>query len=189
MKANGEEFEVDCLIYATGFELATDWSHRSGMEIYGRDGLTVTEKWKGGASTLHGWTSRGFPNRLFVSITQAALTPNFIHITGEQARHFANVVSTCRKRNIRTIEPTEKAEEEWVKTILELGKLRREFHKECTPGYYNHEGKPSPVAARNASYGAGALKFLEILENWRAADDFEGLEISSFPSFAYSVRP
>ena len=81
--ANGKEYELDCIIYATGFELATDWSHRSGMEIYGRDGKTITEKWKGGASTLHGWTSRGFPNCLFVSIVQAALTPNFIHITGK----------------------------------------------------------------------------------------------------------
>lgn len=40
---NGKEYELDCLVYATGFELATDWSHSSGMEIYGRNGLTVTE--------------------------------------------------------------------------------------------------------------------------------------------------
>jgi cyclohexanone monooxygenase len=53
--ANGEEFEIDCLIYATGFELANDWSHKTGMEIYGRNGMTTTEKWRDGASTLHGW--------------------------------------------------------------------------------------------------------------------------------------
>jgi cation diffusion facilitator CzcD-associated flavoprotein CzcO len=65
--ANGEEYEIDCLIYATGFELANEWSHKSGMEIYGRAGLTITEKWKDGAATLHGWTSRGFPNCFFVT--------------------------------------------------------------------------------------------------------------------------
>jgi cation diffusion facilitator CzcD-associated flavoprotein CzcO len=68
--ANGQEYEIDCLIYATGFELATDWTHRTGFEIYGRDGLTITEKWKDGASTLHGWSSRGFPNCFFVSVVQ-----------------------------------------------------------------------------------------------------------------------
>lgn len=176
--ANGEEIELDCIIYATGFELATDWSHRAGMEIYGRNGLSITEKWKTGASTLHGWTSRGFPNCLFVSIVQAALTPNYIHITGEQAKHIAYVISTCKERNIKTIEPTQKAEKEWVETIVKMGELRREFNVECTPGYYNNEGKPSPVAARNGSYGGGALAFIDILDKWRADDDFSGLETS-----------
>jgi cation diffusion facilitator CzcD-associated flavoprotein CzcO len=69
---NGKEYELDCLVYATGFELATDWSHRSGMEIYGRNGVTVTEKWRDGASTFHGWASRNFPNCLFLGFTQAA---------------------------------------------------------------------------------------------------------------------
>ncbi|KAK3066605.1 hypothetical protein LTS18_001609, partial [Coniosporium uncinatum] len=175
--ANGEEVELDCIIYATGFELATDWSHRSNMEIYGRDGLTVTQKWKEGASTMHGWTTRGFPNCFFVSIVQAALTPNFIHVTAEQARHIAYVVKTCKERDIGTVEPTDEAEEKWVQTILEMGKLRAAFLKECTPGYYNNEGTPSQTAGRNASYGGGSPQFLKILEDWRAKDDFEGLDV------------
>ena len=178
---NDEEYELDCIIYATGFELATDWTHRAGIEIWGRDGLTITEKWKTGASTLHGWATRSFPNCFFVSIVQAALTPNFIHITGEQANHLAYVVKTCRDRNIRTIEPTQEAEEAWVETILKMGALRAEFNKDCTPGYYNNEGKPSPVAARNASYGGGALSFIEILEKWRADDKLDGLEVVHQP--------
>jgi cation diffusion facilitator CzcD-associated flavoprotein CzcO len=72
--ANGKEFELDCIIYATGFELATDFSHRSNMEIYGRDGKTITETWKNGARTLHGWTTRGFPNCFWISIVQAVST-------------------------------------------------------------------------------------------------------------------
>jgi len=175
--ANGEEFEIDCLIYATGFELATDWTHRSGMEIYGRNGETITHKWKEGASTLHGWTTRGFPNCFWISIVQAALTPNFIHVTGEQAAHLAYVIKTAIDRNIRTIEPIQEAEDKWVQTILDLGALRAEFSKDCTPGYYNNEGKPSPVAARNGAYGAGAPAFLKILEDWRTKNDLEGIDI------------
>lgn len=79
--ANGEEFEIDCLIYGTGFELATDWTHRTGMELYGRDGLTMTENYKDGSRTMHGWTSRNFPNCFIVSIVQAALTPVCMTLT------------------------------------------------------------------------------------------------------------
>jgi cation diffusion facilitator CzcD-associated flavoprotein CzcO len=175
--ANGEEFEIDCLIYATGFELANDWSHKTGMEIYGRDGMTTTQKWKDGASTLHGWSSRQFPNCFWVSVVQAALTPNFMHVTGEQARHFAYVISECQKRGIRTIEPTQEAEEAWCDTIVKGTAIRGDFFKECTPGYYNNEGKPSESAARNATYGYGSPAFIKILTEWRNANDLAGLDV------------
>ena len=174
--ANGKEFKLDCLIYATGFELATDWSHRAGMEIYGRNGITTTEKWKDGASTLHGWTSRGFPNCFFVQVVQAALTPNFIHVTNEQAKHIAYVISECKKREIRSVEPTAEAEEAWVKTILELGAMRSQFLTECTPGYYNNEGDVTMRTRKNAPYGAGATAFFDILTKWREEGKLEGLD-------------
>jgi cation diffusion facilitator CzcD-associated flavoprotein CzcO len=175
--ANGEEYEIDCLIYATGFELANQWAHKTGMEIYGRDDMTTSEKWKDGASTLHGWTSRQFPNCFWVSIVQAALTPNFMHVTAEQARHFAYVISECQKRDIRTVEPTQEAEEAWCDTIVKGTAIRGDFFKECTPGYYNNEGQPSMSAARNATYAYGSPAFIKILAEWRKADDFAGLDI------------
>lgn len=178
--ANSTEYEIDCLIYATGFELANEWSHKTGIEIYGRDGTTITEKWKDGASTLHGWASRDFPNCLWVSIVQAALTPNFMHVTAEQARHFAYVIAECNKRGIRTMEPTQQAEEEWCDTIVKGTAIRAEFFKECTPGYYNNEGKPSVSAARNATYGYGSQAFIKILEAWREKGDLGGLDVKFF---------
>ena len=42
---DGVEYEVDCLIFATGFEVGTDYSRRAGFGIVGRDGVTLTEKW------------------------------------------------------------------------------------------------------------------------------------------------
>jgi cation diffusion facilitator CzcD-associated flavoprotein CzcO len=174
---NGEEYEVDCLIYATGFEVANEWAHKTGMEIYGRNGMTTSQKWKDGASTLHGWSSRDFPNCFWVSIVQAALTPNFMHVTAEQARHFAYVISECTKRDIRTVEPTQEAEEAWCETIVKGTAIRADFFRECTPGYYNNEGKPSMAAARNATYGFGSQAFLKILTDWREANDLAGLDI------------
>lgn len=108
---------------------------------------------------------------------QAALSPNFLHVTGEQALHTAYVIAETRRRGFRTVEPTAAAEEEWVRTIVALSELRRPFLEECTPGYYNNEGTPNPRMAQNASYGAGAVKFLELMREWRASNTLEGLDL------------
>ncbi|KNG51123.1 FAD/NAD(P)-binding domain-containing protein [Stemphylium lycopersici] len=178
--ANQQEYELDCLIYATGFELANEWSHRAGIEIHGRDNLTITQKWAEGAQTLHGWGTRGFPNCLFVQIVQAALTPNFMHVTNEQAIHYAYIISECKKRGIRTVEPTAEAELEWTDTIVKGTAVRGDFLAECTPGYYNNEGKASEVAKRNSTYGYGSPAFIKILKEWRAKDDLAGCELKAF---------
>jgi len=178
--ANGAEHEVDCIIYATGFELSTEWSHRTNMEVYGRGGQSITDCWAHGASTLHGWTTRGFPNCFFVQIVQAALTPNFLHVTGEQARHLAYVITEADKRGVRTVEPTEEAEKKWVETILSMAKMRAAFLKECTPGYYNNEGSASKNGGKNASYGGGSPAFIKILEDWRAEGNMAGLDLKYF---------
>jgi len=68
--AGGVEYELDCLIFATGFEVGTSYARRAGYEIEGRDGVTLTQKWAEGISTLHGLHSRGFPNCFIMSNTQ-----------------------------------------------------------------------------------------------------------------------
>lgn len=175
--ANGREYELDCLIYATGFDLVGEWSHRNGYDIVGENGQALSEKWQNGMSTLHGWTTRGFPNCCFISVAQAAFTPNVIHVTSEQASHFAYVISEAKRRGVKTFQPTQAAEDSWVDTILELGKLKEEFIRECTPGYYNNEGKPDAVAAKSANYGAGPLEFFELMSQWREKGDLAGLEL------------
>jgi cyclohexanone monooxygenase len=103
-----------------------------------------------------------------------------MHITAAQAQHFAYVISECEKRGIRTIEPTQEAEEEWCDTIVKGTAIRAKFFMECTPGYYNNEGKPSAVAARNATYGYGSQAFIKILEEWREKGDLGGLDVKYF---------
>ena len=175
--ANGEEYELDCLIYATGFDIASELSERSGFEIHGEQGLTLADKWRNGASTLHGCTTRGFPNICFISIVQAAFTPNVIHATDEQAKHFAYMIKETKMRGAATFQPTEIAEKQWVSRILALGKFREAFNRECTPGYYNNEGKLDDAAARNATYGGGPLEFFDLIDRWRKNGDMEGMEL------------
>ncbi|OJD14488.1 hypothetical protein AJ78_05172 [Emergomyces pasteurianus Ep9510] len=175
--ANGKEYELDCIIYATGFEYAVIYSNRSTMVVRGRDGITLNDKWaKEGACTLHGFHSRGFPNLFTVSLLQSGLTPNLTHMLTEQAEHIAWIVAECQKRKVNTIEASEAAQKQWTETIIELGKLQAGFVQECTPGYYNNEGKPSELLLRNSPYGLGSPAFIKLLDDWRKAGQLEGLE-------------
>ena len=86
---DGTEHRIDCLIFATGFEVGTDYSRRTGFEIVGRDGLTLTDKWRDGVRTLHGLQRHGFPNCFILSIAQSGFTVNFPYLLDVQARHTA----------------------------------------------------------------------------------------------------
>jgi len=176
--ANGVEYELDCIIYATGFEVGTEFTRRSGYELHGRGGLTLTEKWKDGVSTLHGLYSRGFPNVFIISNTQSGFTANFPHMINEQSRHIAYVLKHCADHQVRVLEASQEAENAWVQTIVDLSIMRQKFLEECTPGYYNNEGKVQAMSARNGSYGAGPVAFAKVLEDWRAEGGLKGLELS-----------
>src|SRR5262249_24005711 len=77
---DGVEYEVDCIIFATGFEVGTAYTRRAGFEVYGRGGKSLTEYWSGGLRTLHGFYSSGFPNCFHMGITQNTVTANFPHM-------------------------------------------------------------------------------------------------------------
>jgi len=176
--ANGKEYEIDCLIYATGFEVGTSYTRRSGYELYGRGGVSLSEKWKDGVSTLHGMHSRGFPNCFIISNSQSGFTANFPHMLNEQSKHLSYIIKECAARQVRVMEAAQEAEEAWVQTIISSAIMRQKFAEECTPGYYNNEGKPSALAARNGFYGLGPIAFVKLLEDWRGEGSLKGLELA-----------
>jgi len=175
---DGREYELDCLIYATGFEVGTSFTRRSGYELYGRGGHSLTEKWSNGVETLHGVLARGFPNCFIVSNSQSGFSANFPHMISEQSKHIAYLMKETTERQARTIEPSAEAEAGWVDTIIKLSVMREGFLKECTPGYYNNEGRPEMLAKQNGSYGAGPVAFVKVLEDWRAEGSLQGLELN-----------
>ena len=175
---DGVEYELDCLIYATGFEVGTSYTRRAGYEVYGRDGLTLTQKWDDGVSTLHGLHSRGFPNCFIISNSQSGFTANFPHMINEQSKHIAYIVAQASERQARVVEASQDAETRWVQTIVDLSIMREKFLQECTPGYYNNEGQVAAMDRRNGSYGAGPVAFVKVLEDWRAEGGLAGLELT-----------
>ncbi|HEX4098535.1 MAG TPA: NAD(P)/FAD-dependent oxidoreductase, partial [Caulobacteraceae bacterium] len=128
--AGGRAYEIDCLIYATGFEVGTSYTRRSGYEVIGRDGVTLTQKWENGVSTFHGFHSRGFPNCFIISNTQSGFSVNFPHMLSEQSRHVAYIVKTCLDRQVRVMETSQAAEDEWVDAIRSTAILRQKFAEE-----------------------------------------------------------
>ena len=175
---DGVEYPVDCLIFATGFEVGTGFARRAGYEIFGRGGASLSEKWSNGIRTLHGMHINGFPNCYQMSTVQGGFTVNYPHMLDEVARHIAHIVSHALSQGIDEVEASTEAESAWVQTILDKGVRGGIIGDEsCTPGYYNNEGKPNPHFAQAVSYGEGAIPFFRLLAEWRDAGDFAGLEM------------
>ncbi|WP_375772148.1 NAD(P)/FAD-dependent oxidoreductase [Archangium gephyra] len=177
---NGKEYEVDCLVYASGFEVTGDYTRKLGFDIRGRGGKSLRDAWADGPSTLHGMTSRGYPNLLMISLIQSSWAINFVHILGEQAQHAAYLIDQCLKRGVETLEPTEQAQAQWWGTIMSSLQKGHVFGgAECTPGYINNEGLQPPLSViRSAGYAGGTLEFIDILRNWRKSGELEGLELT-----------
>ena len=173
----GQEYEVDCLIFATGFEVGTNYTRQSGYDLSGRDGLKLSDKWADGLRTFHGLYTRGFPNCFSMGLTQTGFTTSIPHALNEQAKHLAYVLKQCIDRGARTVETSTAAEEDWVATIKKLAHLGKRFYAECTPGYYNQEGKADGEGFFSNQYGGGAPEFFNLLEKWREDGRLQGLEI------------
>ena len=172
---DGQEFELDCLIYASGFEVGTSYAQRAGYEIYGRGGKSLSEHWGKGTRTLHGMHVRGFPNCFFVmSNVQSGITVSYPHMLGEQGKQVGYIVKRAIEKNLRSIEVSEAAEAEWVDTIIRLARERNDFQVECTPSYYNNEGNPG--IPQDGFYEGGSVEFMQLPEDWRSEGELRGLD-------------
>jgi cyclohexanone monooxygenase len=175
---DGQEYELDCLIYASGFEVGTSYTRRAGYDIVGRGGQSLEQKWAGGIKSLHGMHVHGFPNCFIMSNPQSGFTPSYPHMLNEQGKHVAYIIKKGIDNKVREIEASEEAEKQWVETCISLARLGSEFLRNCTPGYYNNEGKPNERSAQNGFYGGGSIAFIKLWDDWRAEGGLKGLELS-----------
>ena len=173
----GVEYPVDCIIYASGFEVGTPLKRRAGFDPVGRGGLKLSDHWAQGMRSQHGIHTRGFPNLYFVQPTQGAnLISNVPHNLTEAGLTIARVVAHARSTGAQTVEVSQQAQDAWVELLLKSpGRMTRS--PDCTPGYYNNEGKePGPVELLSVGYPAGATAYFRYLQQWRDSGAFEGLE-------------
>ena len=182
--ANGEEIEIDCLIFATGFEITTSAHRRVDFDTRGRNGQSLYDHWGEGFRTLHGLSSHGFPNWFTIGINQNGLSPNMTAMFDDQAVHVSYIIDEVQKRGATTIEVDAEAEKAWVEEIVRLaGGGNAEFLEACTPGYYNREGQVGKgVSMQNSPYAPGINAFNDLLARWREAGSLDGMTLTTEPN-------
>lgn len=175
----GVEYEVDCIIYASGFEVGNNYGKSSCYNTIGRDGLTLGDYWEDGMRSKHGMHVHGFPNAFLVTPTQGAnLISNITHNIVDSAVTIAKVVAHAVKQGSAEVEVTKKAEDDWLE-LLSTSVRPGIGGPDCTPGYYNNEGQPLTAASkRMVGYPAGAVAYFNYIEDWRNSGEFEGLAFS-----------
>ena len=179
--AGGREYELDCLVYASGFEVGTDYTRRSGYEVVGRDGRTLTEHWADGMRSLHGIHVHGFPNVFVVGPSQGAnLISNIPHNLTEAGQTVATIIRHALDVGATEVEVTEEAEQAWIDRLLAN---YRGFggNPECTPGYYNNEGQPAGQRGllNSAGFPEGPVAYFDHIQRWRSDGRFAGLDFRS----------
>jgi cyclohexanone monooxygenase len=173
--ADGKEYEVDCIIFATGFEVGTSYVRRSGYDVTGTHGITLSEKWADGMRTLHGVMTNGFPNLFIISNSQAGFTTNFPHAMDETSQHIGYMLKQCEKEQLSSIEASKESEDKWVEEIIAVSRFASDFQESCTPGYYNNEGEPNPKSVQNGPYGKGSRPYFRITAAWREEGNMSGI--------------
>ena len=186
--ANGREYDLDCIVYATGFEAeATPFPRRAAHEIIGRDGVSIEDAWKDGPGTLHGIMSRGFPNLLLIPAPgqQAAITHNITHLYTEGAIHIAETLAALQRHGATRVDVSEAAQVAWTERIVADFRDNQAFMAACTPSRLNYEGHPEAANPKAGTYGGGLgdiFAYRDVLAAWRADGTFAGLEIDGAPA-------
>ena len=174
----GVHYELDCLIFASGFEVGTAAARRAGFETFGRDGESLTEHWAEGVHTLHGMNVHGFPNLFIVGPSQAAnLISNITQNLTEAGSTIAAIVRHALETKAEQVEATAEAEDAWI-ALLESNPRSFGGNPDCTPGYYNNEGKPMDRKMKlgASGYPDGPVAFFDYIAKWRTSGEFTGLE-------------
>jgi cyclohexanone monooxygenase len=179
---DGTEYEVDCIIYASGFESGADLRVRTGIQVVeGRNGRSLYEHWSNGYKTLHGFMTHGFPNQFFTGFTQCGVSWNLTEMYDQQCCHFAYIIKEALSRGDMTVEPSQEAQDAWCKIMKENEVDNTEFFRECTPSYFNSEGKENARGLLGGElYGPGFHAFDRLLSEWRDKGDMAGLTVGTY---------
>ncbi|ANJ10707.1 flavin-containing monooxygenase [Streptomyces parvulus] len=169
------EYRLDCLVFATGFSVGVSGVHSGKLSVSGRDGVRLLDALKQrGPRSLHGLTRNGFPNLIQLGAAQSASSVNFTHVLDEHAVHAAALVAAAEARGA-VVEPSREAEDAWLAVLSDGAPDHEWFHAECTPGYYNGEGRGRPNGP--TAYPHGAAAFHDLLTRWRATSMSDALAV------------
>lgn len=170
---DGQLIEVDCIIFATGFEVFTPTYLTGQYSVQGIGGQSLEQKWEQNFRTLHGVMTAGFPNMVLVGhMRDGGGTTNSNFPFHHQATHVASIIKKTMEAGAASFEVTEQAEDAWRQTMRDKAPPIHQFLIDCTPGYLNNDGKVGDSAVRLSIYGGGSLEYASILQDWRNGSGF-----------------
>ena len=176
--AAGKEYEIDCMIFASGFEVTSELERRWGIPVFeGRGGVSIYRHWGEGPETLHGTMTCRFPNMYFTGYIQGGLNSSTTEQFNRQVEHIAYIVGECLERGVEAAEPTQDAQDAYVRHFSEIEVDTSQLIRECTPSYYSNEGDTKPKWLLLRGYGHGWNAFMKLLADWRASGDLAGLDL------------
>jgi len=135
------EYEFDCLVYATGFDAMTGTLNR--IDIRGRAGLALKQKWAAGPRTYLGLTSAGFPNLFMISGPGSpSVLTNMVPSIEQHVNWIADCIRDLRALGVASIEARQQAEDAWVAHVNEVADAT--LYPTCNSWYLgaNIPGKP-----------------------------------------------
>lgn len=168
LRTQEAEYEFDVLIFATGFDAMTGPLNR--INIRGRGGQLLREKWAEGPRTYLGLTSAGFPNLFFITGPGSPSVLSNMPVSIEQHVEFVSkIIGDMRERGAELIEPTAQAEQEWTDHVQKVA--HSTLFPETATWYMgaNIPGKPRVFLPYLGGVGRYRQKCDKI-----AANDYEG---------------
>jgi cyclohexanone monooxygenase len=184
----GVEYEIDCIIFASGFEVTSDLDRRWGIDVIeGRHGVSIYDHWKREFRTFHGMMTHGFPNQFFTGFIQGGVNASTTETFSQQGRHIAWIIAETLKRGAEVVEPSLEAQNAYVDHVRSTAIDLSAFARECTPSYFNNEGEEVENekgekklrSYLGETYGPGFYVFEKLLEDWRAKGDMQGLVLET----------
>ena len=172
----GREFEIDCMIFASGFEVTSDLRRRWGIDtVEGRNGRSIYDHWADGPSTLHGVMTHNFPNMFYLGYIQGGLNATTTEQFGSQGYHAAYIISQALQRGVAAVEPSQEAQDAYIKRFHEVALDLSTVLNECPPSYFTNEGDKEAKWFLFRGWGLGWNDFQDMLQDWRDRGDMAGL--------------
>jgi cation diffusion facilitator CzcD-associated flavoprotein CzcO len=172
VRVKGETVEVDALVIATGFDAMT--GAIMNVDIRGRGGARLRERWAGGPSSYLGLAMADFPNLFTVTGPGSpSVFTNMLPTIEQHVNWIADCIGYMNTRNYRCIEATPDAERDWWEHVQEVGNVGL---KGTTDSWYigaNVEGKARVFMPYLGGYPQYCERCEEIV-----ADGYKGFAFS-----------
>jgi cation diffusion facilitator CzcD-associated flavoprotein CzcO len=172
IRTEDAEYEVDIIVFATGFDAVT--GPLSKIDIRGKEGKVVKEKWENGPRTYLGLGINGFPNMFIIT---GPLSPfaNIPVIVEKNVEWISDCIKYMRSHDIKYIEPTEDAENRWIQEVIEVAEQTLVTEGKKVNSWFTGANIPGKAQVVNVYFG-GTVRYFQICDEV-AEKNYDGFNL------------